>query len=159
MELAIIYTFLAAGLSYSILKDKEKTKMSFKIAFKVFTRMLPILLIIVGLVGLLLGFVPPETIESYLGRDAGYMGTGIAALFGAVTFIPSLVALPLAGSLLRAGASEMTIAAFITTLTMVGTITAPLEIKELGKKYTLVRNLLSFVLALIIAVVIGLIFA
>jgi len=36
------------------------------VAKNVFIKMMPVLLIIVGLVGLLLGFVPPETIEQYL---------------------------------------------------------------------------------------------
>jgi hypothetical protein len=39
----------------------------------------------------------------------------------------------------------------------VGVVTAPLEIEQLGKRYTLVRNGLSFVFALIIAIGIGVI--
>lgn len=49
----------------------------------------------------------------------------------------------------------MTVAAFITTLTMVGIVTAPAEIQQLGRKMTLWRNGLSFVFALIIAFVMG----
>ncbi|MDZ7797973.1 MAG: hypothetical protein U5N56_13480 [Candidatus Marinimicrobia bacterium] len=49
----------------------------------------------------------------------------------------------------------MTISAFVTTLVMVGVVTAPLEIKTLGKKFTLLRNGLSFVAALLIAGIMG----
>jgi uncharacterized membrane protein YraQ (UPF0718 family) len=42
---------------------------------------------------------------------------GAAALFGALMMIPSLIALPLAGSLIDAGVSYTPVAAFITTLT------------------------------------------
>jgi len=38
---------------------------------------------------------------------------------------------------------------------MIGTITLPLEIKELGKKMAILRNGLSFVIAIIIALVMG----
>ena len=51
----------------------------------------------------------------------------------------------------------MAIAAFITTLNMVGLVTAPLEIEQLGKKYTLMRNSLSLIFALIIAFGMGVI--
>jgi hypothetical protein len=47
----------------------------------------------------------------------------------------------------------MTISAFVTTLVMVGIVTAPMEIKALGKKFTLLRNGLGFIAALIIAVI------
>ncbi len=157
MELILIYSFLIIGLAISIYKDRDKTKKAFFIGGKILVKMLPSLLIIVGLVGLLLGFVPPDTIGLYLGKDAGFTGTILAATVGAITFIPSIVSIPLAGSLLRSGAAVMTIATFITTLTMVGTVTAPLEIRELGVKFTLLRNLLSFTFALLIGLVMGVI--
>ena len=47
--------------------------------------------------------------------------------------------------------------AFLTTLTMVGVVTFPLEKKEFGVKFTAVRNGLSFLFAIIIAYVMGVI--
>jgi len=117
----------------------------------------PSLLTILGIVGLILGTLTPETISKLIGAEAGYWATLLAALIGAVTFIPSLVAFPLAGSLLRSGATIMTISAFITTLVMVGLVTVPMEIKSLGKKFTFLRNSLSLIGALIIAVLMGVI--
>jgi len=157
MELILIYSIFGTAFIYSVIKDRGKTKKALMIARKVFARMLPALLVIVGLVGLLLGFVPPDTIKLYLGADAGFTGTFVTAIVGALAFIPNIIAVPLAGSLLRSGAAVMTVAAFITTLTMVGTVTVPLEIKELGKKYTLLRNTLSFLFAILIALMMGLI--
>jgi ABC-type nitrate/sulfonate/bicarbonate transport system permease component len=46
--------------------------------------------------------------------------------------------------------------AFSTTLMMVGVATFPLEKKFLGSKVTIIRNLLGLVIALMIALVIGL---
>ena len=158
MELIIIYSVFIISFTYSIVKDKEKTKKALMSTRNISVRLLPAIIIIVGIVGLLLGFVPPEVIKSYLGEEAGFTGTAAAGVVGSLVFIPNVVAVPLVGSLLRSGAAAMTAAAFLTTLTMVGTVTAPVEIKELGKKYTLFRNLLSFIFALLIAFVMGLIF-
>jgi uncharacterized membrane protein YraQ (UPF0718 family) len=115
------------------------------------------MLAIVGLIGLLLGIVSPQLISSYLGQGRGWWATIAATLVGAVMFIPSLVAFPLAASLLRSGASIATIAAFLTTLVMVGTVTLPLEIRHLGRKMAVGRNVLSLLSAFLIAIIMGMV--
>jgi uncharacterized membrane protein YraQ (UPF0718 family) len=157
MTLIIIYGILIIGLAVSFFKSKEKTKKAFKIAKKSFVKTAPSLLAVLGIVGLTLGVLTPETISRLIGADAGFMATIMAAVIGAITLIPSLIAFPLAGSLLRAGANVMTISVFITTLVMVGIVTMPMEIKMLGKKFTLLRNGLGFIAALLIAAVMGVI--
>jgi uncharacterized membrane protein YraQ (UPF0718 family) len=153
----VIYSLLAICLIWSLLKSRQKTKQSFKVAAKALRKMAPGLLAIVGVVGLILGLLPPETITRLVGEEAGLLATVTAAVLGAITLIPALISFPLAASLLRSGATVTTIAAFITTLVMVGFVTAPMEIKALGKKFTLLRNGLSFVAALIIAGLMGVI--
>lgn len=153
----IIYGMLAVALGLSFWKSKEKTMQAFRIAGKSLFKMAPSLLTILGIVGLILGILTPEIISQLLGAEAGLIGTATAAVLGAIILIPSLVAFPLAGSLLRSGATVMTISAFITTLVMVGIVTAPMEIKALGKKFTLLRNGLGFLAALLIAGIMGVI--
>ncbi len=150
-----IYGLLAVCLVASLIKSKEKTKKAFKIAGKALLKTAPSLLTVLGIVGLTLGILTPEIISRLVGADAGFAATIIAAGIGAITLIPSLVAFPLAGSLLRSGATVMTISAFVTTLVMVGVVTAPMEIKALGKKFTLLRNGLGLIAALIIAGIMG----
>ncbi len=153
----IIYILLAICLGLSMWKSREKTKQAFRFAARAFGNMAPGLLAIVGIVGLILGIFPPETIQQLVGAEAGPMATLTAAVLGSVTLIPALVSFPLAGSLLRAGATVTTVAVFITTLVMVGSVTAPMEIKSLGKKFTLLRNGLSFLAALLVAAIMGVI--
>ncbi|MCF7942505.1 MAG: permease [Spirochaetia bacterium] len=153
----IIYTLLAGCLIASWVMSREKTIKASKMALKVLVKTMPSLLAVLGLVGLTLGILSPQTISSLIGTEAGPLGTIIAAVLGAITLIPSLVAFPLAGSLLRAGASVMTISAFVTTLVMVGVVTAPMEIAYLGRRFTLLRNLLSFAAAFLIALLMGVI--
>jgi uncharacterized membrane protein YraQ (UPF0718 family) len=152
-----IYVFLGVCLIASLIKSKEKSKKAFKVAGKALLKTAPSLLSVLGIVGLTLGILTPETISNLVGAEAGFIATIVAAILGAITLIPSLVAFPLAGSLLRSGATVTTISAFITTLVMVGVVTAPMEIKTLGKRFTLLRNGLGFLAALIIAGIMGMI--
>jgi uncharacterized membrane protein YraQ (UPF0718 family) len=151
----LINVFAFACLLVSLIKSKEKTKQSLIIAVKSFFRILPIVFIIIIIIGMLLGFVPPTKISEIVGEQAGFGGVIFVAFLGTILHIPALISFPLAASLLKAGASVTAVAAFMTTLTMVGIVTLPLEIKELGKKIALLRNGISFILAIIIALIIG----
>jgi len=157
MNITVIFINIFAGgcLIFSFLKDRKKTKQSLLGAVKSFIRLLPIVFIIIIFVGLLLGFVPQTQISKIAGEHAGFWGVFLIALLGAIMHIPSLIAFPLAASLLKNGASITAVAAFIATLTMIGTITLPLEIKELGKKVALLRNGISFIIAIVIALIMG----
>ena len=55
-----------------------------------------------------------------------------------------------------AGASIVPIVAFLTTLTMVGIVTFPLEKKEFGTKFTIIRNS-CFIFAITIVLIMGVI--
>lgn len=142
-------------LVYTIFKNKIKAKKALFMALVKAVNLLPMMLVIIVLIGLIFGFIPPEMIRNYLGSNESIFQIILASLFGVITMIPSLVALPLAGSLIEAGASYTPVAAFITTLTMVGFITLPVELKELGKKITILRNVFAFVFAIIISLIIG----
>ncbi len=142
-------------LLFSAVRSKSKTIKSLKIALKTFFRIFPTIIIIVVFIGFLLGFLPPEIISAVVGDQAGFLGVLAAAVLGSVLFIPALISFPLAASLLKGGASIMSVAAFITTLTMVGVVTLPLELREMGKKITILRNIFSFIFAVIIALIMG----
>ncbi len=153
----IINAFALAGLIIAFFKNKEKAIRSLKVAGKSLIKILPMILVIVVIVGLLLGFVPPDQIARFFGEQSGILGVLIIGGIGSILHIPSLIAFPLAASLLESGASIMAAAAFITTLTMIGTVYLPVEIKILGKKMAFLRNGLSFVIAIIISILMGLI--
>lgn len=155
---ALIINGLAiVGLLIAFVKDRDKAIESVKLAGKSFINMLPMVFIIIIFIGLLLGFIPPEQISRFVGEQSGIAGVFLIGIVGALMHIPALLSFPLAASILESGASITAVAAFITTLTMIGMITLPLEIKILGKKMALLRNGLSFVFALLIAFLMGMI--
>ena len=144
-------------LALSWFNDRGKTRVALRIALNAFQRLLPGVLSVICVVGLLLALVPPPWIASTMGGERGVLGLVFASLMGSILFIPAIVALPLAKSLLEIGASVMAVSAFITTLTMVGFVFIPLEIRELGGKFTLLRNGLSLVAALLVAILMHLV--
>ncbi len=139
----------------SIVKDRKKTFNAVKMSGGMMKHMAGEIIAILFLIGLILTFLPPETIKQYAGQSNSIVTTVVFALVGCITLIPAFVAFPLAGSLVNAGASIVPVVAFLTTLTMVGIVTFPLEKKEFGTRFTVVRNSLSFVFALAIALVMG----
>lgn len=151
----VIDAFVAVCLILSVVKNREKTKTALRVAWNATKRMGPSVLAIIAVIGLIVGFIPSNWIAASIGSDKGILGVLIAAFLGAILFIPAIIAFPLAKSLLEMGAGVMAMAAFITTLTMIGFVFLPLEIKELGKRFAFLRNGLSFVVAMIIAVIMG----
>lgn len=153
---AIIINLIALILLlYSYQKNKKKTKMALKKALMKGLNLAPQIIMIIVVIGFIFAFIPPDLIRNYLGGEFNLLQVVVSAAFGAVMMIPSLIALPLAGSLIEGGASYTPVAAFITTLTMVGFVTIPIELKELGKKITIYRNVLALIFAIIIAALIG----
>lgn len=153
----VINVFVLVCLLVSLIKNRAKTLKAIKTGFTAMLRIIPTVLIIIILIGLFLTFIPQDFIAKIIGQDSGAFGMFTATLLGAVLHIPAIVAFPLSASLIKGGASIAAVAAFITTLTMIGMITLPLEIKELGRKFAFLRNGISFVIALIIALLIGVI--
>jgi uncharacterized membrane protein YraQ (UPF0718 family) len=146
-----------AALLWAIIKDWEKTKKALRVAVRSFVGMLPMVLTIIILIGVLLGFVTPRIIQNLLGEESGFLGILTASLVGAVMHIPALIAFPLASSLLEGGAAVGTVAGFIASLTMIGVVTFPVEVRELGVKMTVMRNGFGFLFALAIALLMGVI--
>ena len=155
---AIIFISLSAVLSaLSFILDRKKTLAGFKRGWNMFRNVLVPFLGILILVSVLLYVIPPSMITRYLGASSGVAGFSIAAVVGSITLIPGFISYPIAAGLIEHGASYAVVATFMTTLMMVGVVTLPLEIKYLGRRAAIARNVLNFVAAVIIGLVVGVI--
>lgn len=153
----VLYALAVGGLLLSYSKDRKKTKMALKKAWKSFENILPQFLTVLILIGLALAVLDEKTISRFLGSESGMPGVLGAVVIGSITLIPGFVAFPLAAALLESGAGYMQIAAFVSSLMMVGVATLPMEIKTFGKKMAVVRNLAAVVFSIVSACVIGVI--
>ncbi len=151
----IMYGLAISLLILSYVKDKKKTRMAIKKGWRSFLNILPQMLGIVTLVGFIFAFFNAETISRVVGNESGWTGIVLAAIVGAVTLIPGFVAFPTAAMVLQNGGGYMQIGAFVSTLMMVGIMTAPLEIKYFGKKLTIIRNSMAFIFSFFVAMAIG----
>ncbi len=151
----LLYVIAILFLIFSYFKDKQKTKKALKKSWKSFMNIFPLLSGIILLMGLVLTLLSPKIISNVIGGNSGFLGMLTTSIIGAITLIPGFIAFPLASSLLDLGAGVVQVAVFVSTLMMVGIVTAPLEIEYFGKKETLYRNFFSFIFSFIIAVVIG----
>ena len=150
-----LMTVTALALLVSWRLDPARTRTALAIAYRSFMGLVPNLLGMTALVGLVLALLPPRMLSDLFSFH-GTAGFALIATVGAIVTMPAPIAFPLAGSLLRLGASPASLAAFITTLTMVGLVTAPMEIAYFGKRFTVVRQSLSFLLAILIGALMGL---
>jgi uncharacterized membrane protein YraQ (UPF0718 family) len=121
-------------------------------------KILPAFLVMLVLVSIVLFLVPESLISTYLGGNNRYVGVLIGAVLGSVVLMPGFIAYPLCGILLQKGVAYMVLSAFSTTLMMVGVLTYPVEKAYLGTKVTVIRNLISFAIALLVALATGLFF-
>ncbi|NCC86590.1 MAG: permease [Clostridia bacterium] len=144
-------------LVVSFKKDKNKTKTALKMAFGMGKGMIASILSIIFMIGFILAIIPPENIAKFVSGQSLLLATVVSAAFGTITLIPAFIAFPLVGTLVNAEVSVVPSVAFLTTLTMVGMVTFPLERREFGLKFTAARNVLSFIFAIAIALIMGVI--
>lgn len=154
MTLALAITLLA--LIASTAADRKKTVAGIRKGIQMFLGILPLLLGMLSVLSLVKAAVSPEALEAVLGRS-GPIPFVAALLVGSIALMPGFVAYPLAGTLKANGASIEILAAFITTLMMVGFVTLPVEAKFLGWRIAVYRNALSFIGAVIVALAMGMI--
>jgi uncharacterized membrane protein YraQ (UPF0718 family) len=147
-----IVTIIALIVSYFI--NKEKTKKGLKKGWMKFSKTLPTYLKLLMIISLVL-LVSEDLIITYLGQDNVFLGLLSSLILGSLTMMPGFIAYPLAKILLAKGVPYMVIAGFVTSLMLVGVVTYPLEKEYFGKRATIFRNLMSFAVAAMIAIIAG----
>ena len=152
-----LYGVAGVGLIVSFSKDQQKTRQALMKAWKSLENILPEFLAVIFFVGLLLAALQPAVITRIIGAGSGWGGVLLASVVGAITLIPGFIAFPTAAMLLQGGAGYMQIAAFISSLMMVGVVTLPVESRYFGKKLAYSRNTAAFIFSIIIALIVGMV--
>ena len=111
---------------------------------------LPIMLGVLLLVNLINPFLENYYTKIFSGNY--FFDPLIGALIGSVSFGMPATSYIVGGELLKDGVSLLAVTAFILTWSTVGLAMLPLEAKYFGKRFAIVRNIVNFVFALIIAV-------
>ncbi|MCP4373712.1 MAG: hypothetical protein GY797_37270 [Deltaproteobacteria bacterium] len=153
-----LYPVTGLALLISIIMDRKKTLTAIKVSYKKFINILPAFLTMLILVSIVLFLVPDKIISNYLGNNNKFIGLILATFLGSIALMPGFIAFPLCGMLLEKGVNYMVLSAFTTTLMMVGILTYPVEKEYFGVNVTIIRNVISFFIAIIVALSIGFFF-
>ncbi len=151
----LLYLAVFVFFLWSFFKDRKKTKKALMIARKAFFNIFPEFSAILILIGIMLTLLSPQVISQIIGGQSGILGMFVSSIVGSITLIPGFIAFPLAKSLLDYGAGIMQVAIFISTLMMVGVVTAPLETKYFGRRETLLRNSMAYLYSFLVAGLLG----
>lgn len=116
-----------------------------------FTNILPILVGVVLLIGLFNTFVSEELLSSIFSGNLA-VDTIFGACFGSVFAGNPINSYVIGGEALEYGVSLYAVTALIITWVSVGLVQLPAEVAALGGRFALVRNGISFVLAIAIAI-------
>jgi uncharacterized membrane protein YraQ (UPF0718 family) len=127
----------------TFLKVLQKSSLSF-------FSMAPLLLGIIGLVGLFQVLVTSAMIAS-LFQGNPFLDTLIGTLTGSVAAGNPIVSYLIGGELLDQGISLYAVSAFILSWVTLGLVQIPAEIEIFGSHFTLYRNILSFIFCMLVA--------
>lgn len=150
----ILYSaaFALTGLSFA--KNKERTSEALQKAWGMFRNVMPDVLAIMLFVGLSLSILTPSLIASIVGEESGVMGVIYSTVIGSVSLIPSFVVFPMGETLVENGAGLPQVAALMASLMAVGLVSMPLEKKMFGKGFAYARNVASFIMSILFALII-----
>lgn len=120
-------------------KGNGTVQSGFKASLGQGAKLLPILLIAFLIAGFVEVLLPKGFVERWLTDAAGWQGIGIAWIAGALTPAGTIVGLPIAASLYKAGAGIGVLMTYLTSLALLSMIRFPLEVGIYGLKLTLLR--------------------
>jgi len=133
------------------LKTKKSIKNAFYRAIKSLNTALPILIGVILLIGLFRVFISKKVILSVFSGEM-LTDTLIGAIVGTISAGNAITSYIIGGELLGDGVSLFAVTAFILAWVTVGIVQYPAESGILGKRFALARNLLSFILAILISI-------
>lgn len=152
-----LYYIAGFAVLISFFADREKTYNALRVSWKKFSKILGTYLKLLIILSFIL-LISDQFIINYLGGQAPFIGMILGLIIGSITMMPGFIAYPLAGILVSKGVNYMVVAAFITTLMLVGVATYPVEKEYFGIKATIWRNIAGFVISAMIAVATGILY-
>ncbi len=131
----------------------EKAKTSFKKTINSFKQTLPILIGIIMLVNLSITLIPNYFYKTIFTGNI-IIDPIIGGTLGGISAGNPIMSYVIGGELIDQNISLIAITSFILTWVSVGIVQLPAEALMLGKKFAITRNIISFFMALFIALLI-----
>lgn len=119
-------------------------------ALRQFARILPMIGGVILLIGLFNAFVPRAFLRSFFRGGRG-MDTLLGACLGSFFAGNPINSYIIGGELLKQGVSLFGVTAFMVAWVSVGWVQLPAEMGALGGRFAIARNVLSFIMAIVVA--------
>lgn len=129
----------------------QNTKKAFIKTANSFRQVLPIILGMILLVSLSIVAIPKSFYANIFTGDK-IIDPFFGAIFGSLAAGNPITSYIIGGELLKQGVSLIAITVFILAWVTVGIIQLPAESLMLGKRFAVARNIVSFITALIVAI-------
>jgi uncharacterized membrane protein YraQ (UPF0718 family) len=133
--------------------DRKRLKEAAMGAAKPLWMMLPALCGVILLISMLSVLVPKTAYSAMFSGNA-FLDPLIGAGLGSVMAGNAVTSYVLGGEFLALGISLVAVTAFIISWVTVGIVQLPAEILMLGRRFAITRNVMSFVLSIIIAIIV-----
>ncbi len=116
-----------------------------------FRQMTPVIVGVIFFIAFLTEVIP-QSFYSAVFTGNNFLDPVVGGILGSIAAGNPLVSYIAGGELLNNGVSLIAVAAFILTWVTVGIVQLPAESLILGKQFAVVRNLVSFLTAILIAI-------
>jgi len=136
-----------------LMLTKRKLLQAGKKTFFSFLDMLPIFLSIILLISLFFTLIPKSLYINFFTKNP-ILNSIIGAVLGSIFTGNPITSYIIGGELLKAGIGLIAVTAFVLSWVTVGIISLPAECYFLGKRFGIARNILSFVFAIIISILV-----
>lgn len=123
---------------------------AFKKALLGFLSMSPMLLGVIGLVGLMQIYITPDMIKSLFGYG-DFTDILLATFAGAVSVGQGIISYVIAGELLEQGVSLFALSAFVLSWVTLGIVQLPAEASMFGLRFTIIRNTLALFITMLVS--------
>jgi uncharacterized membrane protein YraQ (UPF0718 family) len=131
--------------------DKKNIVSAFFKAFKSFGTSLPIILGVILVLGLFQAFVSVQMLSAVFTGEL-LRDTVIGALIGSIFAGNAVNSYIIGGELVKENVSLIAITSFLVAWVTVGIIQFPAEATLLGRRFACVRNILGYILAILVSI-------
>lgn len=119
--------------------------------FRLFIEMLPIFLSILLLISLYVTVIPKSFYSKFFTKNP-IIDSVLGAILGSISTGNPVTSYIIGGELVKAEVPLIAVVAFILSWVTVGIIQLPAECYFLGKRFGIIRNILSFLFAILISI-------
>lgn len=144
--LALMVLMTAALIGAAAYKGDGALQQGFREAGTQGIKILPVLVLAFLMMGFIDVLLPREVVQKWLTDAAGWKGLTIGWLAGILTPGGSIIGMPLAAGLMKAGVSPAVLVTYLTSLALLSSIRMPLEIGFYGWRLMVIRVLASLIL-------------